>query len=73
MWFSANAFSNAVTVRNASFARFLPNLFLKFVRLPAMFGGIMIGGIAWIQYQAIRKSSPASIKRVSSDADRVQR
>jgi hypothetical protein len=42
-------------VRNASFARFLPRLLVKFARIPAMFGGLMIGGVAWIQYQAIRK------------------
>lgn len=57
MWFSGNAFHNAVAVRNVSFARILPNLVLKFARLPAIFGGVMIGGIAWIQYQAIRKNS----------------
>ena len=54
-WFSANAFHNAVIVRNASFARMLPKLVVKFARIPAMFGGLMIGGIAWIQYQAIRR------------------
>jgi len=54
-WFSANAFHNAVIVRNASFARMLPKLVVKFARIPAMFGGLMIGGIAWVQYQAIRE------------------
>jgi len=57
-WLASNAFHNAVAVRNASFARFLPKLVVKFARLPAMFGGLMIGGIAWVQYQAIRKSEP---------------
>lgn len=56
MWFPGNAFHNAVTARNASFARFLPKLAAKFIRIPAMFGGVMIGGLAWIQYQAIRKA-----------------
>ncbi len=56
MWLSANAFHNAVTVRNASFVRFLPKLVLKFARIPAMFGGLMIGALAWVQYQAIRES-----------------
>ncbi|KAL7625313.1 mitochondrial dynamin GTPase Msp1 [Parahypoxylon ruwenzoriense] len=52
MWFPVNSFHNAVIVRNASFARFLPRLVVKFVRIPAMAGGMMIGGLAWIQYQA---------------------
>ncbi|KAF3771214.1 hypothetical protein M406DRAFT_272612 [Cryphonectria parasitica EP155] len=60
MWFPGNAFHNAVTARNASFARFLPKLAAKFIRLPAMFGGIMIGGVAWIQYQAIQVSNSAT-------------
>lgn len=47
-----NSLHNAVAVRNASFARILPNLVLKFARLPAMFGGAMIAGLAYIQYQA---------------------
>jgi hypothetical protein len=53
--FAANAFHNAVIVRNASFARLLPKLVVKFARIPALFGGVVIGGIAWVQYQAIRK------------------
>ncbi|PSR78829.1 dynamin family protein [Coniella lustricola] len=60
MWFPANAFHNAVVVRNASFARFLPKLAAKFIRIPAMFGGLMIGGVAWIQYQAIQVSNSAT-------------
>lgn len=56
MWPPGSAFHNAVIVRNASFARFLPRLLVKFVRIPAMFGGLMIGGVAWVQYQAIRKN-----------------
>jgi hypothetical protein len=71
MWLSGNAFHNAVIVRNASFARFLPKLVVKFARVPAMFGGLMIGGIAWIQYQAIRKSSLDTTPGVLRDADRV--
>lgn len=54
MWFPVNNFHNAVIVRNASFARFLPRLVVKFIRIPAMAGGVMIGGLAWIQYQATR-------------------
>ncbi|EGX92554.1 mitochondrial dynamin GTPase (Msp1) [Cordyceps militaris CM01] len=52
MWLGGNAFHNAVAVRNASFVRFLPKLMLKFIRLPAMFGGLAIGTFAWVQYQA---------------------
>ena len=55
MWFSGNAFHNAVIVRNASFARYLPKLVVKFARIPAMFGGLAIGALAWIQYQAGRR------------------
>lgn len=56
MWYGGNAFHNAVTVRNASFARLLPKLMVKFVRVPAMFGGLAIGAFAWVQYQATRMS-----------------
>ncbi|KAK7425494.1 mitochondrial dynamin GTPase Msp1 [Neonectria magnoliae] len=52
MWYGGNSFHNAVTARNASFARFLPKLLVKFVRVPAMFGGLAIGAFAWVQYQA---------------------
>ncbi|PHH53082.1 Protein msp1, mitochondrial [Ceratocystis fimbriata CBS 114723] len=52
LWLPGNAFHNAVIVRNASFARFLPKLVVKFVRIPAMFGGVAIGAFAWVQYQA---------------------
>jgi hypothetical protein len=61
-WFQGNSFHNAVAVRNASFARFLPKLFVKFVRIPAMFGGMMIGAVAWVQYQAIRKNKNTSLE-----------
>jgi hypothetical protein len=54
--FPANGYHNAVIVRNASFARMLPKLVIKFARLPALFGGLMVGGVAWIQYQAIRRT-----------------
>lgn len=59
MWFPGNSFHNAVIARNASFARFLPKLVVKFARIPAMFGGLVIGGVAWIQYQAIQVSNSA--------------
>ncbi|KAK3685911.1 P-loop containing nucleoside triphosphate hydrolase protein [Podospora appendiculata] len=59
MRFPANAYHNAVIVRNASFARLLPKLVVKFVRIPALFGGLMIGGFAWVQYQAVQMSNSA--------------
>lgn len=49
-----NYLHNAVAVRNASFVRILPKLALKFARIPAMFGGAMIAGLAYLQYQATR-------------------
>lgn len=56
MWFSGgNAFHNAVAVRNASFARFLPKLVVKFARIPALFGGVTVATVAWVQYQANRE------------------
>jgi dynamin-like GTPase MGM1, mitochondrial len=54
MWLPGNSFHNAVAVRNASFGRFIPKLVVKFIRIPAMAGGVMIGGLAWVQYQATR-------------------
>ncbi|EAQ90630.1 hypothetical protein CHGG_02565 [Chaetomium globosum CBS 148.51] len=57
--FPSNAYHNAVIVRNASFARMLPKLALKFVRIPALFGGVMIGTVGWVQYQAIQVSNSA--------------
>lgn len=52
-------FSNAVIVRNASFARILPKLFLKFARIPALFGGATIAGLAYVQYQATQAGNYA--------------
>ncbi|KAI1415136.1 dynamin family protein [Hypoxylon sp. FL1857] len=59
MWSPVNSFHNAVIVRNASFVRFLPRLVVKFIRIPAMAGGVMIGGLAWIQYQATQAGNYA--------------
>jgi replication fork clamp-binding protein CrfC len=60
MWpLGYNSLHNVVAVRNASFARILPKLFLKFARIPAMFGGAMIAGVAWIQYQAAQAGNYA--------------
>ena len=50
--FGTYTIHNAVAIRNASFARSLPKLALKLVRLPAMAGAAGIGGIAYLQYQA---------------------
>lgn len=50
-------FHNAVIVRNASFARILPKLLIKFARIPALFAGATITGLAYVQYQATRMSS----------------
>lgn len=56
----ANAYhNNAVIVRNASFTRLLPKLALKFIRVPALFGGMMLGAVGWVQYQAIKVSNSA--------------
>ncbi|RWA06331.1 hypothetical protein EKO27_g8780 [Xylaria grammica] len=59
MWFPVNSFHNAVAVRNASFARLLPRLMVKFIRIPALAGGVMVGGLAWIQYQATQAGNYA--------------
>ncbi|KAI1262509.1 dynamin family protein [Xylariaceae sp. FL1019] len=59
MWFPVNSFHDAVAVRNASFARLLPRLVVKFIRLPAMAGGVAIGGLAWLQYQATQAGNYA--------------
>lgn len=48
----ANAIHNVPAIRSISFARVIPKLALKMARIPAMFGGAMIAGLAYIQYQA---------------------
>ena len=55
--YASNGYHNAVIVRNASFARALPKLVVKFARIPALFGSLMVGGVAWVQYQAIREEN----------------
>lgn len=52
--FGAYSLHDVPAVRNISFARALPNLAVKFLRIPAMFGGAAIAGLAYIQYQATR-------------------
>ena len=44
--------SHVPAVRGISFARVLPQLAFKLIRVPAMFGGAAIAGLAYIQYQA---------------------
>lgn len=53
--FGAYAIHNIPAVRNISFARSLPKLATKLLRVPAMFGGAAVAGLAYIQYQATRK------------------
>lgn len=54
--FGTYSLHNVPAVRNISFARALPKLAVKFLRVPAMFGGAAIAGLAYIQYQATRMS-----------------
>lgn len=49
----ANSIHNNVpAVRAISFSRMLPKLAVKLARVPAMFGGAMVAGFAYFQYQA---------------------
>ncbi|KAF3311236.1 dynamin-like GTPase mgm1 [Orbilia oligospora] len=43
--------TQVTAVRPISFQRVLPRLFLKFVRIPAAFGGATIAGLAYVNYQ----------------------
>ena len=64
-----NFLHNAVAVRNASFVRLLPKLALKFARIPAMFGGAIIAGLAYLQYQATQAGNYAmDLFRQAGDA-----
>lgn len=47
--------AGALTVRGFSFHRAIPKLMMKFIRIPAAFGGAMIAGLAYVQYQAQRE------------------
>ncbi|KAJ0416109.1 P-loop containing nucleoside triphosphate hydrolase protein [Aspergillus carlsbadensis] len=62
--------NNVAAVRNISFARMLPKLALKLVRVPAMFGGAMIAGLAYFQYQATQAGNYAMdvLKRAGETA-----
>ncbi|KAK2790587.1 dynamin-like GTPase mgm1 [Emmonsiellopsis sp. PD_33] len=55
----ANWIHNVPAVRTISFARVLPKLALKLARIPAMFGGAMLAGLAYIQYQAAQAGNYA--------------
>ncbi|WPG99865.1 Hypothetical protein R9X50_00268500 [Acrodontium crateriforme] len=55
----ASAIHNLPMIRHASFARSIPSLALKLVRIPAMFGAALIGGLAWVQYQAAQAGTYA--------------
>ena len=50
----AYSIHNVPAVRTISFTRSLPKLATKLIRIPAMFGGAAIAGLAYIQYQATR-------------------
>lgn len=54
--FGTNSLHNVPAVRAISFARVLPNLAIKLVRLPAMLGAATVSGLAYMQYQATRES-----------------
>ncbi|KAK1144006.1 mitochondrial dynamin GTPase Msp1 [Aspergillus melleus] len=55
----ANHIHNVPAVRTISFARILPKLALKLARVPAMFGGAMVAGLAYFQYQATQAGNYA--------------
>ncbi|KAI9678682.1 MAG: dynamin-like GTPase mgm1 [Caeruleum heppii] len=57
--FGANALHHVPAVRTISFARVLPKLFMKFARIPAMFGAATVGGLVWLQYQATQAGNYA--------------
>ena len=55
----ASAIHNLPAVRHASFARAIPKLAMKLARIPAMFATAMIGGVAYLQYQAVQAGTYA--------------
>ncbi|KAL8713446.1 MAG: hypothetical protein Q9225_006772, partial [Loekoesia sp. 1 TL-2023] len=64
----SSSLHNVPTVRTISFYRALPNLAVKLVRIPAMFGGAVIGGLAYLQYQATQAGNyAADVFRRTSD------
>lgn len=55
----ASSIHNVPAVRTISFVRMVPNLFIKLLRIPAMFGGAMLAGLAYLQYQAYQAGNYA--------------
>ncbi|KAL1304413.1 hypothetical protein AAFC00_003411 [Neodothiora populina] len=55
----SNAAQSVPAVRHASFARAIPKLAMKFIRVPAMFGAMAISALAYIQYQAAQAGTYA--------------
>jgi replication fork clamp-binding protein CrfC len=55
----SSAIHNLPAVRHASFARAIPKLALKLARIPAMFATAIIGGVAYLQYQAVQAGTYA--------------
>ncbi|KAI9837319.1 MAG: hypothetical protein M1819_000393 [Sarea resinae] len=55
----AHTLHNVPAVRAISFARVIPHLVMKFARIPAIFGGAMIAGLAYLQYQATQAGNYA--------------
>ncbi|KAJ5633829.1 hypothetical protein N7528_001671 [Penicillium herquei] len=51
--------NNVPAIRAFSFTRMLPKLALKLVRIPAMFGGATVAGLAYFQYQATQAGNYA--------------
>lgn len=56
-----SAIHNVPAVRHISIVRNIPSLFLKLFRVPAMFGGAAVAGMAYLQYQANRMYGPPVI------------
>ncbi|MCJ1307818.1 dynamin-like GTPase mgm1 [Agyrium rufum] len=56
-------------IRSVSFARSIPSLFIKLIRLPALLGGAAVGGVAYLQYQATQAGNyAAEVFRKASDS-----
>ncbi|KAJ6116728.1 hypothetical protein N7512_006453 [Penicillium capsulatum] len=51
--------NNVPAIRAFSFGRMLPKIALKLARIPAMFGGATIAGLAYFQYQATQAGNYA--------------
>ena len=57
--FGSNALHNVPAMRTISFARVLPSLAVKLMRIPAMVGAATIGGLTYLQYQATQAGTYA--------------